>query len=176
MKKILAFVASLLLTGAIAQINNEKPTQELNSNSVVQTPFTAVVVNADIELVLTQSGNGLSEITGNKKNLDQVYFFVKKGTLYIETNNSTTINHPVIHLSVRQLENLEVNANAKIRSKGLLESRNLSVNVNSEAYFDLKSTGSIYFDAAADIQLHFHHGQNGQNKIKMRLHHPLSRR
>lgn len=146
-------VSLLTITaGGFAGNGFQKRDTEKTMVANLKAPFTSIVVNSDIDVVLTEAADNRIEVKGDASNVN---YFIKKGVLYIGSKQGSLKDKAVIYLSVSSLESIVVNGKSKISSAGFLNSSKLKVTVNAEAKFDLKNYGEILFEADEEIDLHF---------------------
>jgi hypothetical protein len=117
--------------------------------------YEMIVVNNDIDVVLTESPVNEIMVTGEEESVSLVKHHVKRGVLTIGSKKGSLKGKATVYISVSGLKKLEVNGKSKVTSQGTLNSKSLKVIVNGEAKFDLKNNGSIIFEADEDIDLNF---------------------
>jgi hypothetical protein len=157
MKKLIIMAVSLLTVNAALFAGNSSVTPATEYTKVISTksPFHSIVVNNDIDVVLTEATDNMIEIKGEEESVKKVSHFIKKGVLYINSKQGSLKGRATVYLSVNDLQSIEVNGKSTISSKGALNSSKLKVVVNGEAKFDLKNQGKMLFEADEEIDLHF---------------------
>ncbi len=155
---------------AFADYNTDKKNTGETKAVTLNASFNTIVVNNDIEIVLTEATGNLFEIKGEEKDINNISYYIKKGTLFIDNKHGSFKNKAVIYLSVSQLQRIEVNGNSKITSNGFLNSHKLKVIVNHEAKFDLKIQGEIFFETADGIYLDIEKWKGPQQAAALHLY------
>jgi hypothetical protein len=157
MKKLIIMAVSLLTVNAALFAGNSSvsPVTEYSKVISAKAPFHSIVVNNDIDVVLTEATDNTIEIKGEEADVKKVNHYVKKGVLYIGSKVGSLKNKAVVYVSVNDLQSIEVNGKSTVTSKGFLSSSKLKVFVNGEAKFDLKNQGQMLFESDEEIDLHF---------------------
>jgi Putative auto-transporter adhesin, head GIN domain len=157
MKKIIIIAVSLLTVNAALFAGNSSvsPVTEYTKVISAKAPFYSIVVNNDIDVVLTEATDILIEIKGEEEGVKKVSHYIKKGVLYINSKQGSLKGRATVYVSVNGLQSIEVNGKSTISSKGVLNSSKLKVFVNGEARFDLKNYGQLLIEADEEIDLHF---------------------
>lgn len=153
MKKLFILTVSLVaLTASTFAGTDNKIISTVLAKGVV---YEMIVVNNDIDVVLTESTVNEIMVTGEEESVKLVKHHVKKGILTIGSKTGSLKGKATVYISVSGLKKLEVNGKSKIISQGSLNSKCLKVIVNGEAKFDLKNNGQIIFESDEDIDLNF---------------------
>jgi Putative auto-transporter adhesin, head GIN domain len=155
MKKLIIMAVSLLSLNANVfadTVKDNSPSMKSKANKVA---FNKIVVNGDMDIVLTESDFVQVEIKGEQKTGKEVNYYLKKGVLYIDGSKGFGKTKPTVYIHVSHLQSIEVNGESIVSSNGRLASKTLKVVVNGEAKFDLKNYGEILFEAGEEIDLHF---------------------
>ena len=153
MKKLFILAVSLIaLTANTIAGTDNKIISTVLAKGVV---YEMIVVNNDIDVVLTESPVNEIMVTGEEESVSLVKHHVKRGVLTISSKMGSLKGKATVYISVSGLRKLEVNGKSKIVSQGSLNSKNLKVIVNGEAKFDLKNNGQIIFESDEDIDLNF---------------------
>jgi hypothetical protein len=155
MKKKLIIPLALLLTISLtAAAQKEAPSKSYSATLVsYQDPFTKIVVNDGIELVLTENSQDKIWFDGKAKHLDKIKWEVKNGTLYLAGKSGSLKDKVRVNVCVQQLRNIEVNGDSWVHSSGYLTSPVLDVLVNGEAMVDISNVGKISVNKTADFEL-----------------------
>lgn len=117
--------------------------------------YNMIVVNDDIDIVLTQSTESEIRVIGHEHDVRLVKYRVRNGVLVIESNKGSLKGKVTVFVPVRNLKTVEINGRSFVRSNGILSSKNLLVIVNDEAKLDLRNYGKINFKTDIDIVLEF---------------------
>ncbi|WP_407520193.1 DUF2807 domain-containing protein [Lacibacter sp. MH-610] len=130
--------------------------------------FQSIVINNDIDVVLTECPDAEIYVAGDKKDIAAVSYFVKKGILYIQSKSGSLKGKVTVHVPVSHLQLVEINGNSTVTSNGTLSSRLLKVVVNGEAKFDIRSFGKILVEADESIDVNFEE-QNKQHVLPLHI-------
>lgn len=130
--------------------------------------FRSIIINNDIDVVLSESAFTEIYVAGSKKDVQNVNYFVRKGILHIQSKSGSLKGKVTVHVPVSQLQLVEINGKSTVTSNGTLSSSLLKVIVNGEARFDIKSFGRILVEADEDIDVNFTEEQ--KEKQAMYLH------
>jgi hypothetical protein len=149
MKKKLALIICLMLvivSGVQAQ--NTGNTHYALSELAVS-PFTKIVVNAHIDVVLVQNDTlKKAFIEGDEVLVPEIAVTVSNGVLTIASRRQISYRGKVqVTIAVNELSKLEINADAGIVSQAPLHSPKIAVNINGYCDIRLKSTGEILLEA-----------------------------
>ncbi|HEX4957938.1 MAG TPA: DUF2807 domain-containing protein [Lacibacter sp.] len=160
MKQFIIMAVSLLSFSAagVAAPAHKIVTSVIASGTV----YDVIVINNDIDVVLTESSLAEIRVTGDEKNVQLVKHQVKKGMLIIGSKSGSLKGKATVHVSVSSLRKLEINGSSFVTSNGALRSNKLVVVVNGEAKFDLKNYGDILIESDEDIDLNFENGNGIQ--------------
>jgi hypothetical protein len=168
MKQLLIIAVSLLtlITGVGAHpVHNCVHKHVIKAKHSYQT----IVINNDIDVVITESALTEIYVSGGKKDVQSVTYFVKKGVLYIQSKNGSLKGKATVHVPVSNLKQIEINGRSTVTSNGTLSSSLLKVLVNGEARFDLKNFGEILFEADEAIDLNFEKQNKEQHLLHMKV-------
>ena len=105
---------------------------------------TNLVVNAHVTVVLVNSNNAVLEVVGNRS-LTKLIEFEKKGnTLVIKASKYRDLTGAgIIYISANELRNIQINADANIRSLNTLQIPNLDVVLNGICEFTIHNIGEV---------------------------------
>jgi Putative auto-transporter adhesin, head GIN domain len=156
MKKLMIMAVSLLTVNAslFAGISTVNPGTGHKATAAAKPPFHSIVINNDIDVVLTEATDNMIEVKGAAAGINMVNYYIKKGVLYISSRQGSLKGRATVYLSVNGLKNIEINGSSYLTSNGFLNSRRLNVVVRDEAKFELKNRGEILIEADSDIELH----------------------
>jgi hypothetical protein len=153
-KKLFIPLALLLGVSLTAAAQKEQPSKLYAATLVsYNTPFTKIVVNDGIELVLTENSQEKIWFDGKARQLDKLRWEIKNGTLYLSGKNGSLKDKVRVSVCVQKLRNIEVNGDSWVRSSGYLTSPALDVLVNGEAMVDISNVGKIAVNKTADYEL-----------------------
>jgi hypothetical protein len=160
MKQFIIMAVSLLTFSAagIAAPANKTISAVIASGTV----YDVIVVNNDIDIVLTESPVAEIRVTGEEKDVNLVKHQVKKGMLIIGSKMGSLKGKATVYVSVSSLKKLEINGKSFVTSNGALKSSKLIVVVNGEAKFDLRNYGDILFETDEDIDIQFEKWNDAQ--------------
>lgn len=167
MKQLIIIAVSLLCFNLVAgagSIDNCKYRYIIKAKH----SFASIVINNDIDVVLTECSDAEIYVAGDRKDIATVSYFVKKGILYIQSKGSSLKGKVTVHVPVSHLQLVEINGNSTLTSNGTLNSRLLKVVVNGEAKFDIKSFGKILVEADESIDVNFEE-QNKQHALPLHI-------
>ncbi|HEX4957939.1 MAG TPA: DUF2807 domain-containing protein [Lacibacter sp.] len=168
MKQMIIIAVSLLtfITGV-----NAHPVQHCAHKQVIKTKsnYQFIVINNDIDVILTESALTDICISGGKKDIQLVRYYVKNGILFIESKNGSLKGRATVHVSVNNLKQIEINGQSTVISNGTLSSNQLKVVVNGEAKFDLKNIGDILIEADESIDLNFEKQNKEQHLFSIKI-------
>jgi hypothetical protein len=152
-KLIIPFV--LLMTVTLGASAQKEPASKIVHNSPVSyhTPFTNIVVNDGIDLVITENSNDKIWFDGKAKNLEKLKWEIKDGTLYLASKNGSLKDKVKVNVYVQKLTNIEVNGDSWVKSGGYLNSPALDVYINGEALVDISNIGKISVKNSSEVEL-----------------------
>lgn len=153
MKHLIIIAVSLLGLGTFSYAGDVK--KETSLIVLSKAPFENIVINGDIDIVLTESNNVQIEVKGEEKVVTGVKHFVKKGTLYLFAAKSAPEKKPTVYIQVSNLVYLEINGKSKVTSNGPLNSSKLRVMINGDVKFHVRNYGDILIESDEDIDLQF---------------------
>jgi Putative auto-transporter adhesin, head GIN domain len=156
MKKLITMAVSLLTVTAASfagTTNESKPafTKVISTKAA----FQHIVINGDVDVVLTEKDFVQVDVTGEQKSVEAVTHYVKRGTLYINRKGASKGAKPVVTIAVSDLQSLEVNGDGDVTSKGTLRSSKLKLTINGESKFNVRNLGEILLESDGDIDLQF---------------------
>lgn len=155
MKKSLFISLALLATVSLTAAAQKQAPAKTYTTTLVSygTPFTKIVVNDGIELVLTENSQDKIWFDGKAKHLDKLTWEIKDGTLYLAGKNGSLKGKARVVVCVKKLRNIEVNGDSWVHSSGYLSSPLLDVLVNGEAMVDISNAGKISVNKTKDYEL-----------------------
>lgn len=156
MKQLIIMAVSLLTVTATSfagTTNESKPafTKVISTKAA----FQHIVINGDLDVVLTESDFVQVDVSGEHKTVDAVSYFVKRGTLYINHKGGSKGIKPMVTIAVSNLHSIEINGDGDIMSKGTLRSSKLKLTINGESKFNVRNLGEILLESDGDIDLQF---------------------
>jgi Putative auto-transporter adhesin, head GIN domain len=156
MKKLILMAVSLLtITAASVAGTNKESKPAFTKVISTKAAFQHIVINGDVDVVLTEKDFVQVDVTGEQKSVEAVTHYVKRGTLYIISKRAAKGAKPVVTIAVSDLKSIEVNGKGEITSKGALRSSKLKLVINGEAKFNVKNLGQILIESDEDIDLQF---------------------
>ena len=154
MKKITIITAAFILIGGLSAFAGEKkPTTVSVEKEFYQLSFSKIVVENDIDLLLSESTDKEIEIWGDSRFTREVEWKIKNGVLYIRSKAGSLKNKASVSISVNQLSSLSVTGNSDVKSEGALNSADLKIFVDGEGKIAIKNTGAINIERADFIDL-----------------------
>lgn len=156
MKKIFSIVTAVLLSISISvAASNDEGHSKATLSAQYFTPFSKVVIEDDIDLVLYENSSRKIDLDGPVADMNKVEWIIKKGVLYIRSK-AGSLNHKVlVTLDVANLKSIEINGSSVVKSLGELHSPSLQVHVNGECFVAIKNSGEIKVTASefADFEI-----------------------
>jgi len=149
MKKKLGLMFLLLLVMVVASYAQRAGDGRYAISELAVSSFERIAVNANIDVVLVQNDTlKKGYIEGDENYVSQVSVTVNNGTLTISAREHKSYRGKVqVTIAVKNLSELEINADAGVASFDTLRSPKLFVSINGLCDVHLKSTGKILFDA-----------------------------
>lgn len=127
--------------------------------------FQHIVINGDVDVVLTEKDFVQVDVTGEQKSVEAVSYFVKRGTLYINRRGASKGAKPVVTIAVSDLQSLEINGDGDVTSKGTLHSSKLKLVINGESKFNVRNLGEILIESDSNIDLQFEKGMTEEKSL-----------
>ena len=154
MKKITIITAAFILIGGLSAFAGKKrPISTIVQKEFYQLSFSKIVVENDIDLLLSESTDKEIEIWGDSRFTREVEWKIKNGVLYISSKAGSLKNKASVSISVNQLSSLSVTGNSDVKSEGALNSADLKIFVDGEGKIAIKNTGAINIERADFIDL-----------------------
>ena len=154
MKQLILTSLMSFAIGTTVLANEIPPVQKtviVNSKETIQ----SIVVNSPVTLVLTNNSSHEIEIRGHAKNTNAVQVRQENGRIIIEGSYSGKHQNVQICIPARMVQNIELNSKAKVISQDLLNNEKIQLTLNSEAQFNIRSTGRVEVTASPDIELEY---------------------
>ena len=102
-----------------------------------------VTIQSDMEIVLLQAPADEHSIILDQNALDKLNLKLNNKTLFISEKKGSSKEKMVVYLYVNNLKTLSVEGNSKITTIGALETRNLDVFVDGNAWIHLRTNGTV---------------------------------
>jgi len=153
MKKILLMaiitLAAMQQSAFASKASRETSTQK----SAYYVAFNKIELNDGIHLILKHEATNSINFTGTDKDITNVKWEINNGTLSIGARKGKMQQTVTIELSVRDLEEIIVNGDAKVTSVNDLKSEVLKVKLEGNGTVAIKNSGKILLNSDEDIQL-----------------------
>jgi Putative auto-transporter adhesin, head GIN domain len=168
-KLLIAAVYLLCITATGFTSRDEKKDNSSKTATKSIIAYQSLVINDDIDVVLTEADSTNISVTGTLKDIQSVSHFTKKGVLYVHSKKGSLRGKVTVHLSVNNLKQVEINGMSSVTSNGTLNSRKLKVRVNGEAIVHLKTFGKFVVEGDERFDLHFEKWNNWTEIVKPKV-------
>lgn len=137
-------------------------------SEVALSSFSKMVVDAEIDVVLVQNDTlKRAFIEGDDQLVSLVAVTVKNGILNISSRVNSSLKGKVqVTVTVQQLAELEINAQAGISSVNHIKAPRLDVSVNNNCDVHLKTTGKITFNTAEGFHINYVYNSDDYRKTQ----------
>ncbi len=154
MKKTLMILTTMLCIAGFNANAQKEPTKKSHSKQISYSgSFSKIVVEDDIDLVLTEATTGEISVSGRQKNTDKLDSRIENGVLYLSSKSGSLKNYVKVNVPVQDLRQVVINGNSLVKSKGNLQSTSLRIYVNGEAMVDVKNLGRLTVINSKDFEL-----------------------
>ncbi len=148
---IAAAISVFTLTTAFAAKNDK--TEVVKKTATYPIHFTRIEVSDDIDLELSESAGQQIEFTGKMKDVDNVVWKIKRGVLYLSSNNGSLKNRAKVSLAVKNLKEIIINGESTVKSVGYLNSPKLSILMDGDCKVSVKNAGQVIINRGQDTEL-----------------------
>ena len=154
MKKLAIITAAIMLSVGLSSFAAETRAKAAVTQKIFyQLSFSKIIVEDDIDILLSENTERVIEISGDSKYTENVDWNIKNVVLYLKSKAGSLKNKVQVSVSVSQLTSLSITGNSDVRSEGALNSAQLSVFINGEGHISLKNTGAINVEKANYVDL-----------------------
>ena len=144
MKKILVMSAAFILAmGFSVHAQKQNPKFYSLENNQYSLPFSKIVIEDDIDVVLHESTDKSLLVEGSKENISNVEWKIKKGVLHLSSKAGSLKDKVLVTLDVKDLKQIEVNGNSEVKSLGNLHSSLLHIYLNGYCLVNILNEGKI---------------------------------
>lgn len=141
MKKTILFTA-IMFTGMLLSFAKATDRQPVPKETVAT--IRSLLVNADVMIILTSDPRATITKSGDRAFMDQVSVKQNGSVLVIRsTRNRNFKNKGIIYVPAGDLENININSSAYIKSTGILTIPDLRINVNGDCRVHIFTTGKV---------------------------------
>ncbi len=152
MKKITIITALLIIAGTNAFAAEE--TSVPNTSIILyHQPFTKIVVENDIDILLTEGAEKSMQFSGDETDIKKAVWEIKDGTFYLKSTGRSLKNKVVLTINVSGLNNIFIYGSSDVCSAGRLQSKRLKVYIDGDGMVNLKNTGSIKIAGGGSTEL-----------------------
>lgn len=156
MKNLITIALGLLIAAgnAFATPADNTAAYSRPADHIARGSYHSIVVEDDIDLVLTESDLAGITVVANDKVKNDVRFKIVDGVLHINSTGKSLRNKAIVYVPVSNLEKLEINGQSRVTSSGILNSPLLKVIIRGEAAINLRSNGDVQVDGDEETELH----------------------
>lgn len=154
MKQKFTFIALFILAlqvSSFAQNKKSKMPPPLVSDEAIST----LVVSDNIDVVFIQDKTPFEGVKVTEEKVGKISARVVDGTLYLSTFKKRVAGgeRVPVYVTINDLETLTLKGNSFATSRGVINARNLQVNLSREAKVSLKSVGKLNVNAPGNYQV-----------------------
>lgn len=167
-KRTVLFVAVATLLSSV--LFAQRQMSPGNIKEVTIEKFSSLVVRNDVTIMLIEDRNHDSvRIEGNKKFLESVKVFQVGKTLIVSGKGHKRLKKEgIIYIPVRNLQNIQVNAAAKIISYNTLQSPVLNLLINGACTVDIVVNGRLNIRESDGYDFSYTRVPNNTNTLSER--------
>jgi len=118
-------------------------------------PFNKLVVEADIDVVLTEESSTKVVIEGEISSAAAAKISVENGVMTISSKKSWRNQRTVVYLPVRNLRTIVINGDANISSSNTLHTMRMQLMVNGNCEVNLRVRGTVEVSYSDDFLIHY---------------------
>ena len=154
--KTKSIIAILLICASNFSIAGPKSRGNETSTTIpVLSDYDKISVGKNISVVFVKMPESIAVIHGNNKSSGSVDIKVVEGTLFITSNRHVATNSVTIYLPAKDLAEINLRENAKIRNEEILKCKNLTVYFREGSYASLITQGKVELKSPDDIEVSF---------------------
>jgi hypothetical protein len=142
-KKILSFVLSMtIFVGPLVSQENSSPA---SIKKIAVTAFSKLIIRSDITIMLIEDAAGDSvRIEGSQEFIDKIMILQADKELVVRTRSFKDMKEKgIVYIPVNSLENIEINADAKVVSYNTLHAAVLNILINGDCTVDIALKGKL---------------------------------
>lgn len=149
-KKILSFI--LLMTVSISPLLSQENSSPEFIKKIPVTAFNKLIIRSDITIMLIEGAAGDSvRIEGSQEFIDKIMILQADKDLVVRTRSFKDVKEKgIVYIPVNSLENIEINADAKVVSYNTLQSPVLNILINGDCTVDIALKGKLIIREAED--------------------------
>jgi LEA14-like dessication related protein len=152
-KKLISTAIPFLLFGCCfaTPIKKDIIRRELKS----EMPFTSLVVEADVDVLLTEGNSTKVVIEGESASAAAVKITVENGEMTITDKKSCRHQRTVVYLPVRNLRTIVINGDVNISSSNTLHTMRMQLMVNGNCEVNLRVRGTVDVSYSDDYLIQY---------------------
>lgn len=105
--------------------------------------FNKIVVADNIDLVLYENSTSNIQFDGNKEDIANVQWEIRKGILYLSSRKGAFKNKVIVTIDVAGLEEITMEGQSNVRSLGNLDTPELNIYMKGGCFAAIRNTGTI---------------------------------
>jgi len=135
--------AFILAMGFSVSAQKQNPKFYSLENNQYSLPFSKIVIEDDIDVVLHESTDKSILVEGSEENISNVEWKIKKGVMHVSSKAGSLKDKVLVTLDVKDLKQIEVNGNSEVKSLGNLHSSLLHIYLNGYCLVNILNEGKI---------------------------------
>jgi hypothetical protein len=142
-KKILSLI--LLMTAFVWPLLSQENSSPVSIKKIVVTAFNKLIVRSDITIMLIEdAAEDSARIEGSQEFIEKVMILQADKELVVRTKSFKDVKEKgIVYIPVKSLENIEINADAKVVSYNTLQSAVLNILINGDCTVDIALKGKL---------------------------------
>lgn len=152
MKRVLTMVTAIILTTSLSAFatGNERPEKKRASYEL---SFNKLQVQDGIDIVLVESSSKAIELQGADEALDRVNWSIKNGVMTVSSKKGSLKGKVKMVVNVNNLRELHVRDGSEVSTDGQLNSAELNIYLDGDAFISIKSAGDIKVTKIGDTDI-----------------------
>lgn len=147
MKKLV--VCLLAITAALSSFSQTLTNEEYGVRKIKSSEgIKSLVVNNEVSVVLLNSVSNQISIEGDRNVIELYSIELKKNTLTITNNSKEDRTGAIVYVPAGLINQVTINGNSAVTSKETLRNKHISVWMNGESNFWVRTYGKVYVEAA----------------------------
>ncbi len=156
MKKFLLIAALTAFTTAGSFANTTSVNSaDVKTVTLAPASFSKIVVQDDIDVVLTESAEASISFDGKTADIYKVTWEVKDGVLYLKSKAASLKDKVTVTIGTQQLKELVVKGTSAVTTEGTLNTPVLTVYMYDTPNVQIKNRGHIHLENKSEQELFF---------------------
>lgn len=133
------------MTAFVWPLLSQENSSPVSIKKIVVTAFNKLIVRSDITIMLIEdAAEDSARIEGSQEFIEKVMILQADKELVVRTKSFKDVKEKgIVYIPVKSLENIEINADAKVVSYNTLQSAVLNILINGDCTVDIALKGKL---------------------------------